>query len=215
VDPVEPPDDPDVVLGAPPDGLPDVLPLLPLGPERPDGDAGPWLGGVGHPCGRGVPPWPESEGEPAGSPDEPDWLPSEPCCDPSEPCCESCEPWLPPPPEEPPDGKLDGLEGLDDPELPLGDDGVCGPDPPLPPDEDGDEGDDEDDPPEGDGMPLGIELDVVVLQPASVTATAKASSVEKPGKRCMVGPSACARSDENRRRFLLGCAVRPTVHCRF
>ena len=167
-----------MVVGAPPDGLPEALPLLPLGPDCPDDDDGLWLGGIGQPCGRGVPPAPESEGEPAGSPlppDDPDAPPSEPCCEPSAPCCEPCESWLPPPEAPPDDGELDGL---DEPELPLGEDGLCGPDPPLPPDEDGDEGDDEDDPPDGDGMPLGIELEVVVLQPASVTATPKANSVE-------------------------------------
>ena len=170
-----------MVVGPPPDGLPEALPLLPLGPDCPDEDAGLWLGGIGQPCGRGVPPAPVSEGEPAGSPlppEEPDAPPSEPCCDPSAPCCEPCEPWLPPPEAPPDDGELDGPEGLDEPELPLGEDGLCGPDPPLPPDEEGDEGDEEDDPPDGDGMPLGIELEVVVLQPASVTATPKANSVE-------------------------------------
>jgi hypothetical protein len=155
-------------------------------------DGGLWLGGIGHPAGRGVPFAPASDGDPAGSPldpgeppSEPCWDPSEPCCDPSEPCCDPsepccdpCEPWLPPPDDPPEEGEPDGLEGLDEPELPLGEDGDCGPDPPLPPDEDGDEGDDEDDPPDGDGMPLGIELDVVVLQPDSVTATATANSVE-------------------------------------
>jgi hypothetical protein len=147
-----------------------------------------------------VPFAPESDGDPAGSPlppDDPDEPPSEPCWDPSEPCCDPSEPWLPPPDAPPDDGEPEGLDGLDEPELPLGEEGACGPDPPLPPDEDGDEGDDEDDPPDGDGIPLGMELDVVVLQPDSVTATATANSVEKPGKRCMVGPSACARSDES------------------
>ena len=100
-------------------------------------------------------------------------------CPPSDPV----EPLAPPPWLDDDDGE----EGDEEPELPLdGDpDGVCELEPPL--DDDGDDGLDDDEPPDdGDGMPLGIELDVVVLQPASVSATATASSVDKPWERCMM-----------------------------
>ena len=185
--PVEPPPvEPWVVEGVPPDGLPDVPPLLPLEPDWLGEFDGLSLGGVGHPCGRGVPFEPGSVDEPVEpeSPELPDDPPEEPCCDPD-------EPWLPPPDEPLDDEEPDELDGLDDPEPPPDDEGICELDPPLLPDEEGDEdGEEDDDPPDGEGMPLGIELDVVVLQPASVTATATASSVDKPGMRCMIGPSA-------------------------
>lgn len=85
-------------------------------------------------------------------------------------------------PAEPP-ASLD--EDEEEPGLPLDGepDGVCELDPP--PDE-GDEGDEDDEPPDGDGMPLGIELELVVLQPASVTATTATSSVDKPWERCIM-----------------------------
>ena len=193
-----PPVEPEVVVGLPPEGFPDA-PLLPLEPAGPEADVGLWLGGVGHPSGRGVPLVPGLDDDPPELPPElsapPDW-PPELSVDGAPP------PWEPDSPVEPcsaPDGLW-----LDEPELPLGDDGLCGPEdpPPPPPDEDGEDGEDDGDPPDGDGMPLGIELDVVVLQPTSVTATATASSVEKPGMRCMCKPTACARGRSAARFYL-------------
>jgi len=145
----------------PPDGDPDDDGVLPCEP--------PVAGGVGHPwgCGGGGGPEPpELEPPPAGDP--PDWDP----LGADEPALPEGDPELP--------------EGDCWPELP-GDEGDCWPVlPPEPgldgdelPEEDGDEGDEL-------GMPLGIELELVVRHPLVASAAAATNTAAvSPVKPCM------------------------------
>jgi hypothetical protein len=159
------------VFGAPPD-----CPLPAGDPLEEDG----WLPAVGPPADGGV-------GQPSGcggggGPDPPEGEPlldGAPPLEPGLPWVGDCEPGCPPPPD---DGDWeDDDDG--EPELPAG--GCC---PELLPEPelglDGDELPDED----GIelGMPLGIELELVVRQPlvASV-AVATTSAVVSPEMRCM------------------------------
>jgi hypothetical protein len=122
---------------------------------------------------------------------------------------------LPPPDgDDDPDGDCEPEDEGDDVEDPPPEDpdGVCGleppPEPPLDPDEDG-----EDDPPDDDGgMPLGIDVELVILQPATTTVAATSSSVGNPWVRCIwLGPCTGV-GDSSRRRILLGCGECPAVH---
>ncbi len=144
-----------------PDGDPDDAGVLPCEP--------PVDGGVGQPCGcggGGGPDPPELEPPPAGDP--PDWDP----LGADEPALPEGDPELP--------------EGDCWPELP-GDEGDCCPElPPEPgldgdelPEEEGDEGDEL-------GMPLGIELELVVRHPLVASAAAATNTAAvSPVKRCM------------------------------
>ena len=155
----------------PPDGDPDDDGVLPCEP--------PAAGGVGQPCGCGGGGGPEPPGlEPPPADDPPDWDPlgeDEPVLpdDPELPAGDCC-PELPDDEgdcwPEPSDDEGDCEPGLP-PELGLDGDELPG--------EDGDEGDEL-------GMPLGIELELVVRHPlvASAVAATNAAAVS-PFKPCM------------------------------
>jgi hypothetical protein len=102
---------------------------------------------------------------------------------PVDPLVEPVDPADPPELDEPDEPEVDGIEDDGAPPLEELDEGDCEP-PVLPPPED-DDGEDDEEPPDDEGMPLGIELDVVVLQPASATAAVASRKTGSPCVRCM------------------------------
>jgi hypothetical protein len=153
----------------------DVSGVPPDDPEDARALSGFALGGVGQPWGRGVPPLEPAASVPPSAPSEP-VEPVEPAA-PLEPPCSPVEPdgELEPDGDCEPDDEREPLDGEDG-------DGTC--EPALPPLEL--DGLDELELPEDDGgIELGSVLDVVVLHPVRVTATATSNSVDKPWVRCI------------------------------